>query len=79
MTLYVCKGSTNVSARGRRNVTQTPQVLEMFGADIGLTTNHVLKIMSEADENDDGVICYQEFLPVATEIIQVHTVLGERV
>lgn len=32
----------------------------MFGADIGLTTKHVLKIMAEADNNDDGVIEYKE-------------------
>lgn len=36
------------------------QVFEMFGADIGLTTKHVLKIMAEADNNDDGVIEYKE-------------------
>eukprot|EP00752_Nemacystus_decipiens_P005237 g4753.t1 len=46
------------------------QVFEMFGADIGLTTNHVLKIMAEADNNDDGVIEYKEFLPAAIEMIQ---------
>lgn len=32
----------------------------MFGADIGLTTKHVLKIMAEADDNSDGVIEYKE-------------------
>lgn len=42
----------------------------MFGADVGLTPNHVLKVMAEADNNDDGVIEYKEFLPVAMEIIQ---------
>lgn len=42
----------------------------MFGADVGLTTKHVLKVMAEADDNDDGVIEYKEFLPVAMEIIQ---------
>lgn len=52
------------------------QVLEMFGASIGLTPKHVLKIMAEADNNDNGVIEYAEFLPVATEIIQVR--LGTR-
>jgi len=36
------------------------QVFEMFGADIGLTTKHVLKIMAEADDNSDGVIEYKE-------------------
>ncbi|CAN0314494.1 unnamed protein product [Ectocarpus sp. 12 AP-2014] len=47
------------------------QVLEMFGADIGgLSTKHVLKIMAEADNNDDGVIEYKEFLPIAIELIQ---------
>lgn len=50
----------------------TSQVLEMFGADIGgLSTKHVLKIMAEADNNDDGVIEYKEFLPIAIELIQV--------
>lgn len=47
------------------------QVLELFGASIGLTPKQVLKIMAEADNNDNGVIEYVEFLPVATEIIQV--------
>ncbi|CAM9731190.1 unnamed protein product [Scytosiphon promiscuus] len=60
----------DTDGNGTLSRTEFQQVLEMFGTDIGLTTNHVLKIMSEADENDDGVICYQEFLPVATEIIQ---------
>lgn len=32
----------------------------MFGADIGLTTKHVLRLMAEADNNDDGVIEYKE-------------------
>lgn len=50
----------------------------MFGSEIGLTSNDVLKIMAEADNNDDGVIEYKEFLPVATEIIQVRF-LGEPV
>ena len=45
----------------------------MFGASIGLTEKQVLKIMAEADNNDNGVIEYREFLPVATEIIQVKT------
>lgn len=52
------------------------QVLEMFGASIGLTPKQVLKIMAEADNNDNGVIEYVEFLPVATEIIQVRSGKG---
>ena len=36
------------------------QVFEMFGADIGLTTKHVLKIMAEADDNGNGAIEYKE-------------------
>lgn len=53
-------------------------MFELFGSEIGLTSNDVLKIMAEADNNDDGVIEYKEFLPVATEIIQVRF-LGEPV
>ena len=47
------------------------QVLRLFGEEIGLTPKDVLKIMAEADSNDDDVIDYEEFLPVATELIQV--------
>lgn len=43
----------------------------MLGADVGLTPNNVLKIMAETDDNDNGVIEYKEFLPVAMETIQV--------
>ncbi|CAM9106027.1 unnamed protein product [Pylaiella littoralis] len=46
------------------------QVFEMLGADAGLTPNNVLKIMAETDDNDNGVIEYKEFLPVAMETIQ---------
>lgn len=44
---------------------------EIFVAEIGLASKDVLKIMAEADNNDDGVIEYEEFVPVMTEIIQV--------
>lgn len=43
----------------------------MFGEGIGLTPKHVMTIMAEADNNDDGVIEYKEFLPAAAEMIKV--------
>lgn len=46
-------------------------MLGLFGEEIGLKPRDILQIMAEADDNDDGVIEYQEFLPFAAEIIQV--------
>lgn len=46
-------------------------MFELIGSEIGLTSVDVLHIMAEADNNDDGVIEYREFIPVATEIIHV--------
>lgn len=52
-------------------LTMIAQVFELIGSEIGLTSLDVLEIMAEADNNDDGVIEYREFLPVAMETIEV--------
>lgn len=57
-------------------VIATNKVFELIGSEIGLTSLDILKIMAEADNNDDGVIEYREFLPVAVEIIQVKQTFG---
>lgn len=51
----------------------------MFGADIGLTTNNVLKIMAEADNNDDGVIEYKECEFAVLEISLLHSLSSRRI
>lgn len=58
-SLHMCNIS-NFSVTGNHPNDNRVQVLEMFGADIGLTTKQVLQIMAEADNNDDGVIEYKE-------------------
>lgn len=54
------------------------QVFELIGSEIGLTSVDVLHIMAEADNNDDGVIEYREFIPVATEIIHVSSSMASK-
>jgi len=39
-------------------------------ANLGLSDKDILKIMAEADENDDGVIEYKEFIPIAVDLVQ---------
>lgn len=38
--------------------------------DLGISGHELRMIIAEADENDDGVIDYREFVPVAIELIQ---------
>ena len=38
-------------------------------AELGLTKKEARRVMQEADENDDGVLEYREFVPVMVEII----------
>jgi len=45
------------------------KVFQGLQADLGLTDKDVLKIMAEADENEDGQIGYAEFLPVAVDVV----------
>lgn len=61
----------NLSCIVQLMITWDEQVFEMIGSEIGLTSLHILEIMAEADSNDDGVIEYREFQPVAMDIIQV--------
>jgi len=44
------------------------EVLHM--ADLGLSEREVKRVMAEADFNDDGEISYQEFIPLAVDLVQ---------
>lgn len=37
--------------------------------ELGLNDKDILKIMAEADENEDGQIEYEEFLPIAVDVV----------
>jgi Ca2+-binding EF-hand superfamily protein len=46
------------------------KLFESVKEEFRLSDHDILDIMSEADENDDGVIEYQEFVPIALDIIE---------
>ena len=39
-------------------------------ADLGLSDREVARVLAEADVNDDGVIDYAEFVPLAVDLVQ---------
>merc|ERR1719263_2746576 len=39
-------------------------------ADLGLSDREVKRVMAEADFNDDGEISYEEFIPLAVDLVQ---------
>merc|ERR1719446_748735 len=44
------------------------EVLKM--ADLGLSDRETKRVMGEADFNDDGEISYEEFIPLAVDLVQ---------
>ena len=42
----------------------------MATASLGLSSSEVKLLLSEADENADGCVSYQEFVPLAVEVVQ---------
>ena len=42
----------------------------LLSLDLGIAENELGIIMAQADENDDGLIQYSEFVPIACEILQ---------
>jgi len=45
-------------------------IAAMESADLGITGPELRMVMAEADDNDDGVIDYEEFVPIAIDLIQ---------
>jgi Ca2+-binding EF-hand superfamily protein len=45
------------------------QVFEGLTSELNLTKKDIMKIIAEADENDDGFIEYAEFAPVAVDVV----------
>merc|ERR1711967_154179 len=50
----------------------------MATASVGLNKEQLKHLLAEADENSDGKVTYQEFVPLAVEVIQTMR-LKERV
>ncbi len=46
-------------------------VFQSLKEELGLSNKVIKQIMAEADENDDGVIEYREFVPLAVDVINV--------
>jgi len=44
-------------------------VFQDLKAELNLTDKDILKIMAEADENEDGQVEYAEFLPIAVDVV----------
>ena len=42
----------------------------MEKADLGIEAHELRLVMAEADDNDDGVIDYDEFVPIAIDLIK---------
>jgi len=53
---------------GALNPTEFKEVLKM--ADLGLPDKEVKRVMAEADFNDDGEVSYEEFIPLAVDLVQ---------
>ena len=52
---------------GALSPTEFKEVLKM--ADLGLGTREVQRVMAEADFNSDGEISYEEFIPLAVDLV----------
>eukprot|EP00741_Cyanophora_paradoxa_P007537 tig00001154_g7290.t1 len=57
----------DVDGNGVLDAKEFKQIMKT--ADLGLSNKQILEIMVEADENDDGKIDYQEFVPVAVQVV----------
>ncbi|CAM9230470.1 unnamed protein product [Choristocarpus tenellus] len=53
------------------------QVFELLRKELNLSEKDVLKVLVEADNNDDGKIDYREFIPVASEIVQARVLMAK--
>ncbi|CAM9177686.1 unnamed protein product, partial [Discosporangium mesarthrocarpum] len=68
--MSVLFSQADADGNGRLSRKEFVEVFELLGEELGLTKNDVLKILAEADSNDDGIIDYKEFMPVASEVVQ---------
>lgn len=67
--------SADADGNGHLDVREFRAVLR--SAELGLTKSMIREVLSAADENDDGVISYVEFLPVMMDILSALQAAGE--
>jgi hypothetical protein len=44
----------------------------MEQVELGISPQELRFVISEADENENGVVDYEEFVPLAVDLIQAH-------
>ena len=62
--MLLCLSLTNAS-----HPRQYCQAL-LRNADLGLSNSEIRRVLAEADEDEDGMINYHEFVPVAVQVLQ---------
>ena len=62
--------AADVDKKGYLNAQEFYLLVRSKAGDLGLTDDEIAVMLSYADENEDGVIEYKEFVPMAAEIMQ---------
>ena len=62
--------SADVEGKGYLNRTQFMEVMSTVQGELNMSDADLRHVMSEADENDDGMIDFNEFLPLALSIFE---------
>jgi len=60
----------NADADGSNTLSLAEFKALLYQTDLGLSNREMARLLQEADVNDDGVIDYSEFLPLAIDLIQ---------
>lgn len=60
----------DIDSNGVLDRTEFKKVFEGLTSELQLTKKDIMKIMAEADENEDGLIEYEEFLPLAVDVVE---------
>jgi Ca2+-binding EF-hand superfamily protein len=63
--------AADVDGNGYLDRQEFKSVFESLKTELGLSNKAIKQIMAEADENDDGVIEYAEFVPIACDVINM--------
>ena len=60
--------AADIDGSNTLSLSEFKEVMRM--ADLGLSDREVSRVLAEADVNDDGVIDYAEFVPLAVDLVQ---------
>ena len=62
--------SADIDGKGYLNAQEFYMLIRQRAGDLGLTDDEISLMLAYADENEDGVIEYKEFVPMAAELMQ---------